>query len=69
MADVELTQAQTRELQAIEQAIIAARTNLERAQQAGLDVGDLRRALESANAKRIGMLEQFSPGAIARRQR
>ena len=69
MAQIELTAAQTRELQGMEQALTTLRENLERAERAGLDVGDLKQRLADAEAKRAGLLREFSPGAIARRQR
>lgn len=69
MAKIELTGDQTRELRAIDQAVQALRDSLLRAERAGLDVQAIRQQLEDANAKRQGMLREFSPEATARRQR
>jgi hypothetical protein len=69
MADVQLTPSQAAELAAVEQAVLVARQNLLRAERAGLDVREVQEALEKANNKRQGMLREFSPGAISRRQR
>lgn len=69
MANIELTAAQTRELVAIEQAVNTLRESLRRAEAAGMDVSELTAKLEKANAQRQGMLQQFSPDAVARRQR
>jgi hypothetical protein len=69
VADVELTGAQTRELQAIGQAVINIEDLILRAEKAGLDVADLKAQLARAEAQRKGLLAQFSPGTSARRQR
>lgn len=69
MADVELTAAQVRDLQAIEQAVIQLRGTIERAERAGIDVTELRTRLDDAERRRVGLLSQFSPGVTQRRGR
>lgn len=68
MADVELTAAQTRELRDLEQAINTLHDNLTRAERAGLDVAELRRRLTEANARRVGLLKEFTPGTSSPRR-
>jgi len=69
MADVELTGAQVKELQAIEQAVHDLQALVDRARLAGINVDELEQRLRDANARRTGLLVHFSPATSSRRQR
>lgn len=69
MANVELTAAQVRELHALDQPIIDLEGVLLRAERAGLDVSEIKDRLADVKARRLGLLQQFSPGLGAREKR
>ena len=69
MAEVQLTASQQRELMAMDQAILSAELNLQKAEKAGLDVTALQDTLRRNKALRAGLLQHFSPTASDRTRR
>lgn len=69
MANIELTGSQVKELHALDPGLNDLEQVLIRARRAGLDVTEIQQRINDAKAKRIGLLQNFSPGLTAREKR